>query len=106
VFGLGVAGEIFLCFIGSGGFVDWFFSWTAFHVLAKLSYGVYLFHLIVIEIYFLSFPHLPYLSDTNSVMFFFSCTVMTFVISFAAHLTVELPFANMEKALLSPFMKS
>lgn len=106
VFAIGFAGEIYLCFIGSGGFIDWFFSWPIFHILAKLTYAAYLFHFIVIELYFLSFPHLPYLSDSNAIMFFFAGGVMTFVLSFALHLTVELPFAKLERVLLSPFVKS
>ena len=105
IFAIGFAGEIFLCYIGSGGFIDWFFSWHIFHVLAKLTFAAYLFHFIVIEIYFLSFPHLPYLSDADAIMFFFACGVMTFVIAFALHMTVELPFAKLERVLLTPILK-
>ena len=104
VFALGLAGVIFLCFTGNGGFINWFFSWGIFQVLSKLTYGVYLFHFIVMTIYFVSFRHLPYLNDSASIMYFFATSLMTFVIAFALHLTFEIPFAKLEKAFLIPFL--
>ena len=104
IFGLGMGGLILMCFTGNGGFMNWFFSWPFFQVFAKLTYGLYLFHLLVMMFYFISFRHLPYLSDMTSIMYFFAVAVMTVVVAFAAHLIVELPFANMERAVLVPLL--
>mmetsp|Transcript_408 Transcript_408/g.611 ORF Transcript_408/g.611 Transcript_408/m.611 type:complete len:682 (-) Transcript_408:100-2145(-) len=106
IFALGLSGVIFLCFTGNGGFINWFFSWGIFQVLSKLTYAVYLFHIIVMAIYFVSFRHLPYFDDTSTIMYYFAISVMTFVIAFALHLTFELPFAKLEKAFLTPFSRA
>uniref|UniRef100_A0A7S4ULK5 Acyltransferase 3 domain-containing protein n=1 Tax=Paramoeba aestuarina TaxID=180227 RepID=A0A7S4ULK5_9EUKA len=104
VFGLGMAGFILLCYTGNGGFINWFFSWPIFNILSKLTYACYMFHLVVMLIYFYSFRYLPYLNDMNAIMYFLAISVMTFVIAFAAHLVIELPFAALEKAILTPLM--
>ena len=105
IFGLGMALLVLLCYSGNGGFINWFFSWYIWQMMSKLTYAVYMFHFIVMAIYFTSFRHLPRFSDADCIMYFFAVSVITFVIAFGVHLCIELPFARLEKALLSPFVK-
>jgi peptidoglycan/LPS O-acetylase OafA/YrhL len=63
-----------------------------FYPIAQLSYGVYLFHPLVIE----SFPR-PQPSYASVGALFVKSAVLTYAVALVVHLAVERPFMNLRK---------
>ncbi len=92
---------IFSCHKGYGGLINDFLSWKAFLPLSKLTYGAYLVHIQVQFIVIFSQTSPMYLSDFLLSQYFIGFLAFTFGISFVFSLSLELPFANLEKLILS-----
>ncbi|XP_025084527.1 nose resistant to fluoxetine protein 6-like [Pomacea canaliculata] len=100
VWACAVAWVIFACCSGSGGFVNTFLSWSGWTPLSRLTYGVYLFHLITFFV-LLANRITPFHASTWTMTdMTVSVTVLTFMVSFVFSLLVESPTLGLEKLLL------
>ncbi|KAK7482994.1 hypothetical protein BaRGS_00025771, partial [Batillaria attramentaria] len=95
-----VAWVIFACCTGYGGFVNTLLSWRAWAPLSRLTYGVYLFHLVIFYVMMANLREPFYLSAWNVTEFFLALTVLSYLVSFVASLLVESPTLGVEKILL------
>lgn len=77
-----------------------FLSWRFFGVLAKLCFGVYILHYLVIR--YRAFNAVgSFWEGTNiRINIFFGDTVICFLLSILLNLTVELPFANLAQEFI------
>ena len=109
---------IFACTKGLGGPVDTFLSWRAWAPLARMSYCMYLVHIVTIS-YFLSLPRFLNLNFTinpnNFSAFSYTVTIahpmiiyfLLWILSVSAALSYvcvicfEMPIAHLEKLLFS-----
>lgn len=94
---LSVSWVILACEKGLGGPVNVLLSWGAWQPLARLSYGIYLWHMIVID-YYLSLP--SYTVELNHplvIYFILWVTSLAATISFVCFIAFEKPIAHLEK---------
>jgi len=92
-----VSWVILACEKGLGGPVNVLLSWGAWQPLARLSYGIYLWHMIVID-YYLSLP--SYTVELNHplvIYFILWVTSLAATISFVCFIAFEKPIAHLEK---------
>ncbi|CAL1284190.1 unnamed protein product [Larinioides sclopetarius] len=79
-----VAWIIFVCVTGQGGFVDRFLSSKIFIAISRLSYTIYLIHLIMLEGVFLSMDDLidhSLLKAASNILLVFPNISAAFVVS-------------------------
>ena len=94
---LSVSWVILACEKGLGGPVNILLSWGAWLPLARLSYGIYLWHMIVID-YYLSLP--SYTVELNHplvVYYILWVTSLSATISYVCFICFEKPIAHLEK---------
>ncbi|XP_071944600.1 nose resistant to fluoxetine protein 6-like [Antedon mediterranea] len=94
-----VAWVIFACVTGYGGFVNNLLSWGVWSPLARLSFGAYLFHPIVIYAVILTWKTEMHLTIPNLSTFYISNIVLSYAAAFVMSILVEGPFASMEKLM-------
>ncbi|XP_071103158.1 O-acyltransferase like protein-like [Haliotis cracherodii] len=101
VWGLVLAWVIFMCCKGKAGIVDWMLSWAWWQPLSRLTYGVYLIHLILIRTDSATMRSLFFYSSGYIVYRFFGYVCMSFIFSFLLAILVEAPMLQLEKLVLS-----
>lgn len=79
---------------GGGGLVRRVMSKPIWAPFAKLTYGTYMIHIVVIQLWWFSQASKPHFSDFNFLMWWFSFSVMAWVLSYVMWLLVEAPAAN------------
>eukprot|EP00038_Savillea_parva_P009943 m.186849 g.186849 ORF g.186849 m.186849 type:complete len:715 (-) comp16883_c0_seq1:206-2350(-) len=99
VFALAICCLTWLCVTGHGGWIKSFLSLSIWEPLGKLTYGAYLIHPIIVRIYYYQKVQLFHFDPLEQTMYFVAITVMTYAIGAVLHITVELPFANLNKIL-------
>jgi len=98
---LAVAWVIFACQNKFGGLIQNFLSWSAFMPLSRLTYGVYLIHLMTIIVFYESKLSTRAYADLDFAFQFVSITVMSYAAAFILAVTVEYPILNIDKWLFS-----
>ncbi|KAL5273210.1 hypothetical protein ACFFRR_000150 [Megaselia abdita] len=96
---LGLSWLVFACTYGYGGFVNTFLSWSIWEPFSRLSYCVYLIHLIVETAHGGVTRSSTYFSDFEMVNRFWGDFGITLLISIVVYLVFEAPMAGVEKAL-------
>uniref|UniRef100_A0A0A1WY94 Nose resistant to fluoxetine protein 6 n=1 Tax=Zeugodacus cucurbitae TaxID=28588 RepID=A0A0A1WY94_ZEUCU len=91
---------VFACINGYGGPINSFLSWTFWQPISKLSYIMYIWHLIVITINASRIKTNTYFSDYDVTLSFWSNFGVTLLVSVCLHLAVEAPVADIESYLL------
>ncbi|CAG2169386.1 unnamed protein product [Oppiella nova] len=97
----GLSWITYVCCIGSGGVVNRLLSHPVFVPLSRLSFGVYLSHLVIIFIIFFTrksvtdWTHFDFL--TNGMV----TIILSYVLALVLYFLLEAPFANFEKILIS-----
>jgi len=91
---IGISIIIFLCNTGYGGVVNSFLSWPGWDPLVRLSYGVYLFHMLVIFFILGSLQSSLIFTDIVYIMLCVFTIVASFGLSVVLTLTVELPISK------------
>lgn len=97
---LGLAILMFLFALGYGGFLRSIFAAKFWDPLAKLTYGTYLIHLIIITVYFGSQTSFVAYTDWNMTFWFIAISLLSYIFAGATYLLVEKPFMNLEALLL------
>ena len=99
---VGVALLVGLCVTGRGGLADAFLSHGAFAPLARLSFGAYLIHPIVINAWYLSYTEKVRYSALTFAMSYISICVVTFAAALILALIVEFPLVALSRRFLRP----
>jgi hypothetical protein len=88
------------------GFVHRFLSWKLFIPLSRLSYSVYLTHLIYTFAYISHLRKPYYFTEISGAMNFAGILVISFLLAFVVSVAVEMPFVNLDKLLFAGDSKS
>ncbi|XP_038070285.1 nose resistant to fluoxetine protein 6-like [Patiria miniata] len=100
VWALALAWVVFACKYGYGGWINTFLSWSAWVPLARVTFPAYLFHPIVIFVFYYNFAS-PFHFSVYLLAFYFAGVVsVSYLVAVLASLAIEYPFANLEKVLL------
>ncbi|KAK7095323.1 nose resistant to fluoxetine protein 6-like isoform X2 [Littorina saxatilis] len=105
VWGACVAWVVIACVTGNGGFVNTILSWSALVPLSRLTYCIYLLHIMMMELYLLNLNTAFYMDDLNVVMFFLGILVVSYMAATVTSLAFETPFMVLEKVLFHPTPK-
>ncbi|XP_076436701.1 nose resistant to fluoxetine protein 6-like [Babylonia areolata] len=97
--GASVAWVIFACVTGNGGFVNTILSWKALIPLSRLTYCIYLLHIMILTTYIFSRDTTFYFSDANVVVLFLGLLVVCYMVSAVVSLAFEAPMMALEKLL-------
>ncbi|KAK7095528.1 nose resistant to fluoxetine protein 6-like [Littorina saxatilis] len=101
VWGAAVAWVIFACVTGNGGFVNSILSWKALVPLSRLTYCIYLLHIMTLYGYLFSRDTVFYYSDANVVVLFLATLVACYMLSAVVSLAFEAPMMALEKVILN-----
>ncbi|XP_072028216.1 nose resistant to fluoxetine protein 6-like [Amphiura filiformis] len=99
-FAVAVSWVMFACVTGNGGYVNMFLSWTLWTPLAKLSFGAYLVHPIIIYLVILTKKALLHFTYVEMSYWFIANMVASYACAYVLSLLVEGPTVGLEKALL------
>ncbi|XP_069123540.1 nose resistant to fluoxetine protein 6-like [Argopecten irradians] len=99
VWGMCVCWVIFACVTGNGGIVNDFLSWKLFVPLGRLSYCIYLTHILVINYYFQTMRQPLYGTTLEYTFIFLGCLVLSILTATVATLAFETPMMALEKII-------
>ncbi|XP_069123537.1 nose resistant to fluoxetine protein 6-like [Argopecten irradians] len=97
VWGLCLCWVIFACVTGNGGIINDFLSWKLFVPLGRLSYCIYLTHVLVLFYYFQTMRHPFYGTNLESTYIFLGSLVLSILTAIVATLAFETPMMVIEK---------
>ncbi|RUS71521.1 hypothetical protein EGW08_020719 [Elysia chlorotica] len=99
--GLSVAWVIFSCVTGHGGVVNKFLSWSVWVPLSRLTFVVYLIHIIVLLIWG-SMAQSPFHIDDITIVMLYLATLMgTYALAFVFSVLFESPVMALEKVFFN-----
>jgi len=98
---MGLAWLVASASVGKASMARHILGWKAWQPLAKLSYAVYLIHPIVMNVFFFQLRLQEYFFDGSQLVYFVGLWGLSHVCALFLHLMVELPFANLERSLIS-----
>ncbi|XP_076454789.1 nose resistant to fluoxetine protein 6-like [Babylonia areolata] len=99
VWGACVAWVVIACCTGNGGLVNMLLSWKGLVPLSRLTYTIYLLHIMIMDLFMMNQQTLFYMSDINIVMFFLGILVVSYLAAFVTSLAFEAPMMGLEKIL-------
>ncbi|KAL8596761.1 hypothetical protein ACOMHN_053857 [Nucella lapillus] len=99
--GAAVAWVIFACVTGNGGYVNTILSWKALIPLSRLTYCIYLLHIMILKAYIFNRDTTFYYSDSNIVVLFLALLVVCYMVSAVVSMAFEAPMMALEKLLLN-----
>merc|ERR550532_1359539 len=91
LWGACVAWVIFACATGNGGFINSILAWKAWAPLSRLTYGVYLVHLVVLSTLTGNLRRPLYVDEWTSTTLFLAVTVLSFLSAFVFSMLIEAP---------------
>ncbi|ELT92628.1 hypothetical protein CAPTEDRAFT_160691 [Capitella teleta] len=101
IWGVALSGITWSCIYNNNGFINKFLSCKAFIPLSRLTYGVYLFHpLLIFVIVFNHQSPIPF-NDVTIMLHFITFLVLSFVAAAILNLLIEIPIQNLKKFLRS-----
>ncbi|XP_055869141.1 nose resistant to fluoxetine protein 6-like isoform X2 [Biomphalaria glabrata] len=95
LWGLFVAWLVFSCHYGYGGVVNTFLSWNAWIPLSRLTYGAYLFHLMITLYLNQSQAYEVYFTKLYAVFRTTTVIVMAYFVSLVVSVLSEMPIRNL-----------
>ncbi|PNF44034.1 hypothetical protein B7P43_G16237 [Cryptotermes secundus] len=104
IWSLGLSWVIFVCVSGYGGPVNAFLSWEVFQPLARLTYSIYLLHLLFIRIRTERSISVSYNDDMKMVSLWFSTMLYAILLAIPASLMFEFPISALQKLLFGDWM--
>jgi len=91
-----------MTYTGYGYFVYSVLSFSPFDVLARLTYSAYLYHPIIMGIFYFNSTEFFYYSTTGVAIHFLGFSVLAFTAATISFLIIERPMMNLEKMLHAP----
>jgi peptidoglycan/LPS O-acetylase OafA/YrhL len=101
LFSVGLAGFSHMLFTGHGGPVRAFLQHRVFDILAKLTYGAYLWSLFIMTVKAGSKLEFPAFSSVDTLWDTFACTVLGFLVAFITYVVVESPMGTLQDWLMA-----
>ena len=95
-----VAWVIFSCVTGHGGVVNTFLSWSLWAPLSRLTYVVYLIHVIVLNVWIVTSRTPLFASDFTVAMLYLAALTTTYGLALLISVLFEAPGVTLEKILL------
>lgn len=89
---------LYACFTGRGWLVGSFLSHKAWEPMARLTFGAYLAHPLVMQYVFTTSRSLVYYSATNAAVNFLAFFVLAHAVSAVMFIALEYPLAGIERA--------
>ncbi|XP_077501063.1 nose resistant to fluoxetine protein 6-like isoform X1 [Amblyomma americanum] len=93
------------CATGRGGFVNTFLSWSPFTPLSRLAFGVYLIHLLFIQLFLCISRERLFFSHFFAVSLFFTTIVWSYLLSYLLFICCEAPTGRLDKLVFEPQSK-
>lgn len=103
--GISVAWVIFSCVTGTGGVINTFLSWSVWVPLSKLTYVVYLIHVIVLDVLVATARTPVYASNWSIAILYIATLSLTYAFAFICSVLFEAPGLVLEKLLFRPSKK-
>ncbi|KAJ8021721.1 Nose resistant to fluoxetine protein 6 [Holothuria leucospilota] len=100
LFSMGVAWVAFACSIGHGGLINSFLSWGFWTPLARLTYGAYLLHPVVIILFLSTKKTMFHWTGPEIWYFTIANTVASYIAALGLSLLVESPTMGVQKVYL------
>ncbi|KAH8347531.1 hypothetical protein KR059_012045, partial [Drosophila kikkawai] len=97
---------VFACMQGYGGLANSFLSSPLWQPLSRLSFSVYMWHILFLEINAKSARTISYFSDYSQMCKFWSCFGFTVLLSYVMYLIIEAPFAGFDNFIRPRNMES
>uniref|UniRef100_A0A6P4FRH3 Uncharacterized protein LOC108053849 n=1 Tax=Drosophila rhopaloa TaxID=1041015 RepID=A0A6P4FRH3_DRORH len=91
---------IWACQNGLAPIINDFLSWTFWQPLSKISYCLYIWHLLVETVHIARIKTSLHFSDYDAILRFWSDFGITLLVSLFMHLFVEVPLGRLELELL------
>ncbi|XP_077544703.1 O-acyltransferase like protein-like [Haemaphysalis longicornis] len=88
------------CHTGHGGLINTTLSWSGLVPLSTLSYLIYLIHPLVIYMHVATSREIVNLDQFSMCYSFLGHTLVSVLLAYVAHVTVELPFATLKGLLM------
>ncbi|KAF5403364.1 Nose resistant to fluoxetine protein 6 [Paragonimus heterotremus] len=101
IFIVGVGIVTYLCANQYASPIRSFLSWSTFRPFARLTYGAYLVHPIVIMFLALGSQSPVLLDNLYLITIFGTVVLISYIVSFLLSLAIESPLINMEKMVFS-----
>lgn len=98
---LGLCWVVFACMHGYGGMANSFLSSPLWQPLSKLSYSVYVWHIMIQEMNVRRIQTNTYFSNYEMMLKFWSDFGFTVLVAYATYITIEAPLGGLESLLLS-----
>ncbi|CAF3539956.1 unnamed protein product [Adineta steineri] len=95
---IGLSIIIIICFINQRGKVNKFLSHSFFHLLAKLTFGAYLWHSLVLTVNYLGSDQPIHFTLPTMIFNFIIHTMISYILSFFTFLLFELPIIQLLKS--------
>jgi len=99
-YSLGLAGICHMFFSGHGWFVKDFLECAFFDVMAKITYGMYLWSIFMMSVYKTAALNISYTAGQANAWLYIGGFVLAACVSFCSFVFVEKPFQNMSNALM------
>merc|ERR1711865_704993 len=94
-----------MLFTGHGGPLRAFLQHHCFDILAKLTYGAYLWSLFIMTVDVASLKAYPAFTSVGVFWDTLACTVLGFGVAYISYITVECPMAALQGWVLGRLMK-
>ncbi|UJR22251.1 hypothetical protein I4U23_025312 [Adineta vaga] len=94
---IGLSIIIVLCYTGRGGIANKFLSNSIFHFLAKLNFGAYLWHSLVVFVSYLSRDQPVHYTVANILFNTILHILISYILSFITFLLFEIPIIQLLK---------
>lgn len=97
---IAMAYVVYACNNDSGGIIQWVLCLPIFQPLAKMSLSIYLSHRFYQIISIAAIKQPIYLDPENLLHVYFGDVIMSLLVGMTVYLTIEAPFATLERKLL------
>ncbi|XP_060663027.1 nose resistant to fluoxetine protein 6 [Drosophila nasuta] len=101
VWSVGLCWLIWACHSGLGGVINTLLSWSFWQPISKLSYCLYIWHLLIETINTARIRTSQHFSNYDAILRFWSDFGITILVAMFMFLFVETPFVRLEMQLLS-----
>lgn len=102
--GIGVGWVMYACATGRGGYVTKILAWPVFYPLGRLSFSVFLVHLIVLATNSVLSRELIPLQSFLHAQLYVSAVIMSYAIGAVVYLLVECPVAALDNLVFNRIM--
>ncbi|KAH8386780.1 hypothetical protein KR093_002451, partial [Drosophila rubida] len=92
---------VFACMQGYGGMANSFLSCPLWQPLSKLSYSIYVWHILIQELNVRRIQTNTYFSDYEMMLKFWEDFGFTVLVAYATYVTIEAPLGGLESFLLT-----